>query len=131
MCHITCCCPELTKLYPRHLECSLDYLEYVLLCCNSPLRSSLLRGVSRPISSAAVGVLVWQAMLQWKRQARAAPGVASFVATRQREQELFELGYQRVAGRVSRTHCCVTATGAAHHAPIKPAVPSPCLCYFS
>ena len=39
-----------------------------------------------------------QAMLQWKRQARAAPGVASFVATRQREQELFELGYQRVAG---------------------------------
>jgi hypothetical protein len=40
-----------------------------------------------------------QAMLQWKRQARAAPGVASFVATRQREQELFELGYQRVAGR--------------------------------
>jgi hypothetical protein len=39
-----------------------------------------------------------QAMLQWKRRARSGPSVASFVATRQREQELFELGYQRVAG---------------------------------
>ena len=58
-------------------------------------------------------------MLQWKRQARAAPRVASFVATRQREQELFELGYQRVAGtgfslRVCTWSClgqdCVSTT---------------------
>lgn len=36
-------------------------------------------------------------MLQWKE--RTIPEVpASFVATRQREQELFELGYRKVAG---------------------------------
>lgn len=53
--------------------------------------------VTNPICHQPFAVL--QAMLQWKAKTLAEQP-KFFSPTRQREQELFELGYRRVAGRV-------------------------------